>query len=213
MKNIDEYLKRATMRLKEIREASGLKQKDFALMFNVDISSFNRYETGDIKMMPKDLIENICKKYGINPAWLSGFENVSKYQYETIDIPSKPLPILKEFEKGVPILTEKYIEGFEFVPKDFNADYCLRIQDDSMINARIMKGDLVFICRQSDIHSGEIGIVMINETETVLKKVYKFDGSLVLRSENPKIPEMTYDKKEAEKIKIIGKAVCFKSEV
>lgn len=59
-REIDEQLQRATARLKEIRESSGLDQKQFAELFSIEQSTYNRYENGGIKKMPYDFIDAIC---------------------------------------------------------------------------------------------------------------------------------------------------------
>ena len=63
--------------------------------------------------------------------------------------------------------------------------FCLRIHGDSMINARINDGDIVFIKQQSTVENGEIAAVLVNDSAT-LKRVYFVDDTVQLRSENPK---------------------------
>ena len=52
-----------------------------------------------------------------------------------------------------------------------------------MIGARINDGDLVLIRRQSDFENGEIMCINVNG-ETLLKRLFKQNGQIILQSEN-----------------------------
>ena len=203
---------RAAMRLKEIREASGINQKEFAELFGANKTTYNRYESGDIKTMPADLIENVSIKFDINPAWLMGFENVDKYMiHEKANQNVRRLPVLGKIAAGIPILAQEDLLDYEYVPESVKADFCLKVQGDSMIGARILDGDLVYIRQQPEVETGEIAAVLIDGQEATLKRVYLINGSIILRSENPNYPEQVYNKKD--NVTILGKAILFKSEV
>lgn len=172
-------------------------------------SAISRYTNATMK--PKHLtIEAISSKYGINPIWLMGSDDVDKYP-DNIKL-SKQIPILGTIAAGQPILAKQNIEGFEYVPDDVNVDFCLRIKGDSMTGARILDGDIVFIRQQPDVETGEIAAVMI-DGEATLKRVYKINGSVILRPENPNYPEQVYSKKDMKDVSILGKAIRFQSEV
>ncbi|MCD7810387.1 MAG: hypothetical protein LUG91_00825, partial [Ruminococcus sp.] len=58
-------------------------------------------------------------------------------------IKKEKLPILGSIACGKPIMAEEYFEGYVYADAKFHADFCLRAQGDSMINARIYDGDLL----------------------------------------------------------------------
>jgi len=172
-------------------------------------SSISKYNNAE--MTPKQLtIEKIADKYGVNPVWLMG-ANVDKYleREETC----KRIPIVGVIAAGTPILAQENIEGFEHVPENYHADLCLRVKGDSMINARILDGDIVFIRRQPDVENGEIAAVLIDKEEATLKRVFKVNGNVILHAENPNYPDRVFSKKDMKEITILGKAIAFKSEV
>ena len=173
-------------------------------------ASISRYTTGH--MAPKvPTVQAIAEKYGVNPAWLMGTEGTDKYTDKARpDV--KRIPIIGTIAAGVPILAHENIEGYEVVPENASVDFCLRVKGDSMIGARIMDGDLVYIRKQSTVDDGEIAAVIIDD-EATLKRFYKFNGSVLLRSENPNYPEQRYTKKDMKQILILGKAIFFRSEV
>ncbi len=177
---------------------------------NLNPATISRYTTGSIEpKMPT--IQAIAEKYGVNPKWLMGQDGESKYMDRAERV--KKIPIVGTIACGAPIIAQEYIEGVEFVPEDMHVDFCLRVKGDSMIGARILEGDLVYIRQQPVVENGEIAAVLIDGEEATLKRVYRLNGSIILRAENPAYQDRIFNKKEAKAIKIIGKAIMFKSEV
>lgn len=130
-------------------------------------ATISRYTTGEIA--PKiPTVEKIADRYGVNWAWLAGTEGVSKYPEKKQ--PAKKIPIIGTIAAGVPILAQENIDGYEYVPEDLSVDFCLRIKGDSMIGARILDGDLVYIRKQPEVENGEIAAVLI-DGEATLKRV------------------------------------------
>lgn len=173
-------------------------------------ATISRYTTGNIE--PKlPTIQAIAEKYNVNPKWLMGQPGESKY-IDSVER-SKKIPIVGTIACGEPIIAQQYIEGIEYVAEDVNVDFALRVKGDSMIGARILDGDLVYIRQQPDVENGEIAAVLIDNEEATLKRVYKINGNLILRAENPAYPDRIFSKREARAVKILGKAIMFKSVV
>ena len=55
-------------RLKELRKALGLKQREIAEKLDVPVSVVGAWETG--RPVPKPRIYQICNEYGVNRDWL-----------------------------------------------------------------------------------------------------------------------------------------------
>lgn len=175
-------------------------------------ATISRYTNG--QMAPKiPTVQAIADKYGVNPTWLLGTEGASKYAEK--EYPVKKVPILGTIAAGIPLLALEHIDGYEYVPENLSVDFCLRVKGDSMINARILEGDLVYIRKQPEVENGEIAAVLIDNEEATLKRVYRLNGTVILRSENHNYPDRVFTKKEAREmsVSIIGKALVFKSEV
>lgn len=123
------------------------------------------------------------------------------------------VPLLGEIACGDPILAEQNIADRIPVPDSVKgADFALTCKGDSMVNARIFDGDIVYIRQQSDVDDGEIAAVLIGE-EATLKRVYKMPGRLQLRAENPSFPPINLEGEDLESVRILGKAVAFTSAV
>lgn len=67
----------------------------------------------------------------------------------------RTVPLIGSIACGTPILADENIEKEVMLPEDISADFCLRCKGDSMINARIYDGDIVFIRKQPMVENGE----------------------------------------------------------
>lgn len=173
-------------------------------------ATISRYTTGTIS--PKvPTIQAIAEKYGVNPTWLMGVEGADKFA-EISRLAAKKIPIIGTIAAGTPILAQENIERWEIVADDVLVDFCLKVKGDSMVGARIQDGDLVFIRKQPCVENGEIAAVMI-DGEATLKRFYRFNGTVLLRPENPNHQEKVFKKKDMKQITILGKAIFFKSGV
>lgn len=123
---------------------------------------------------------------------------------------TKKIPLLGTIAAGTPILADENIEDYIDLDKEIQADFALRIKGDSMINANIKDGDIVFIHKQSDVDDGDIAAVLIEDSAT-LKRVFKIGGIIQLRAENSKYPPITLNGDKS--VYILGKATYKLSEV
>lgn len=126
----------------------------------------------------------------------------------------KKFPMLGEIACGEPIWAEEDKEHYVMAGMDIQADFCLTAKGDSMINARINDGDIVFIRQQQIVENGEIAAVIIGD-EATLKRWYYYpdDNKLMLVAENPKYPPLMYINEELDTVRCLGKAVYFMSVI
>ena len=141
--------------------------------------------------------------------------NIDVFNYSNIKpIEKKKIPLLGEIACGEPIYANEDRESYIEIGANIRADFCLRAQGDSMIGARILDGDIVFIRQQPMVENGEIAAVLIGDNVT-LKRVY-FEPNMqkmVLNSENPKYQPFVFVGEELSQVKILGKAVAFESDI
>lgn len=135
----------------------------------------------------------------------------SDNKYYSDNNQDKRIPVLGTISAGNPIIAQENIIGHEYTSD--NCDFCLRVKGDSMINARIHDGDIVYIRKQPDVENGEIAAVIIDGEEATLKRVYKLNGNVILHPENPTYKDMIFSKKDFKQVRIIGKVKYVKAEV
>ena len=135
-----------------------------------------------------------------------GDDNVSTISNVTpLDFTS--VPIVGTIACGTPILAQQNIEGKANIAGNIKADFALNIKGDSMDNAEIHNGDIVFIRQQEEVEDGEIAAVLIDE-EATLKRFYRHGRAIELRPENPKYRSMIFTEDNCDSFKILGKAVA-----
>lgn len=115
------------------------------------------------------------------------------------------IPLIGKIAAGTPIFADQNIEDYFTIDSRINADFCLRIQGDSMIDAGIKNNDIVFIRQQPTLEVGEIGAIQIGE-EATLKRFYRTNDSIILQPANSNYLPQIYT--EENDIKILGKLVA-----
>ncbi len=208
-------------RIKKLRISKDVSQKALADKIRISKQTLYKYENDIITNIPSDKIEAIAVVLGVTPAYIMGWdniinENIDLYSISNIEpLPKmKKVPLLGTIACGEPILAEENIEDYINMPEDTKGTFALRCKGDSMINARIFDGDIVYIKEEQQVNNGEIAAVLI-ENEATLKRVYYYPekNMLILKAENSKYDDFVYTDDELNNIKIMGKAVGFYSRV
>ena len=141
--------------------------------------------------------------------------NEEEKKEEVYSIPGVIIPE-QTTESGVKIHSELPKENsILYETKDTEkADCCLKMPDDSMINARIHEGDIVFVHKQDTVNNGEIAAIILNDTASLKRFYYYKDKKfIVLRHDNPKYEDIILTEDGFDTIQIIGKAIAFQSKI
>ena len=131
-----------------------------------------------------------------------------------LPITAQRVPLLGGIHAGEPTYAEEDFDGYAVLGSAVRCDFALRVVGDSMINARIYDGDIVFIRKQDTVENGEIAAVLIDD-ETTLKRVRFLAGGMTMFCpENPKYePIVVGGAGETRSVRILGKAVAFQGDV
>lgn len=207
--------------IKNRREELGMTQDELAEKTGYKSrSSINKIEKG-CNDLPRIKIEQFSRALEVSPAFFLGdnsqditLEELCEKYGNIRPVHMKRFPLLGEIACGEPIFADEDKESFVMADMDIAADFCLRAKGDSMINARIYDGDLVFIREMPMVDNGDIAAVIIDD-EATLKKVYYYPekGRLVLYPENPAYEPFIFTGEELNSIRILGKAVYFMSSL
>jgi len=101
-------------------------------------------------------------------------------------------PLVGSVACGNPILAEQNIESNYQLPTAIFGNsqlYALRAKGDSMINAGIFDGDLIFYRPTNDADDGEIVVALIEDSATV-KRLHKKKDYIILHPENTKYKDI-----------------------
>ncbi len=204
-------------RLRSGLDIRNMTQTELANRSGISKSSISRYIKGDWEGKQGAVYE-LAKALYVNEAWLMGYDVPMERESEQagggIFIPPgfQPLPrthkvpIVGRIACGQPITAEENIEDYADVPEGKRVDFCLMCEGDSMIDAGIDDGDVVYIRKQPDVENGQIAAVRIGD-EATLKRIYKYPDRIVLQPENRSYPPFTYVGEEMNQVSIEGKAI------
>lgn len=197
-------------RLRTARKEKRLTQKELAAKINAAHNSISNWEN-DQNMPDPDTIQNLCWALDVQPNYF--FSVDTPLPSNILSMPEmRRIPLIGSIACGAPILAEEHIEDYVDLPRHVKADFSLTCKGDSMINARIFDGDIVYIRQQETVENGEIAAVLIG-TEATLKRVRLFDDHIVLEPENPMYKPLVYWNEEMNTVRILGKAVAFTSAI
>ena len=189
----------------DLLRLSNLKKSTFYNIFD---------EKTDDNNLNLDTVKQLAKALNISIDYLIDEEDTSYLPKNIIPVKKIKVPVLGSIACGKPIFADEHLECYVDSINDTHSDFALWAKGDSMINARINDGDLVFVRQQEQVENGEIAVVLIND-EATLKRVFYDEkkATLTLVAENPKYPPFIYQGEELENIRIIGKAVAFQSYI
>ena len=197
-------------RLAVVMAEKNIKAAELSRLTGISKPRLSQYKNG-VYVPKADAICAMARALGVSEAYLLG----------TTDIPEarsggkyKVLPVIGKIAFGNPVFASEEDGGAVYTDADTDADFCLIARGDSMKDARINNGDTVFVKKADSVNNGEIAAIIIGD-EATLKRVYFYPESakLMLISENSNYEPMVLSGAELEKIRIIGKAVAFKSEI
>lgn len=211
-------------RIKALIEKSGKSYVELEKLTGVKKSSLQRYASGATTKIPLDVIEKLAVAFNVSQEYIMGWEEKRGETTDTRPLPSNIMPMPKMVKKpllgtiacGTPILAVENIEENVDVPEGIQCDFVLRCKGDSMIDARIFDGDLVYLRQQEEVENGQIAAILIDdgcESEATLKRVYLEDDRITLVPANLSYQPLVYVREEMNRVRIIGKAVAFTSMV
>ena len=121
------------------------------------------------------------------------------------------VPLVGRIACGTPILAEENIEDYVELPGHVRADYALLCKGESMINAGIRDGDVVYIRQQAEVANGQIAAVMVDGGDATLKRFYLSENqnTVTLVAENPAVPPLTFTGEDINRQRVLGLAVAY----
>jgi repressor LexA len=210
-------------RLKEALEIRNISAAELSRKLGINEGTMSQYKAG--KYEPKQRrLQEISQILSVSIPWLMGADVPMEDNQSSINLlgikniipmpKMKKVPLIGTIACGEPILAQENIEDYVNMPANLDCTFALRCKGDSMINARILDGDIAFIREQPEVENGEIAAVMI-DNEATLKRVYYYPekSMLILKPENTAYQDFIYINEELNNIKILGKAIAFLSSV
>ncbi len=168
-------------------------------------TTIQKWEDGtSIPSMP--VIGRIAEHYHV-PLDVFCNENLSE-----IMVPQKKVPVVGTVKTGYGLLAYQNISGYEYVPESETGSgiyFYLDVVGDSMKNARILEGDRVYCRQQSTLENGDIGVILLENEEVTLKRVFFKKNKMILKPENETMAPIEFSDEEIQQkgIQILGKLI------
>lgn len=134
--------------IKLLREKHNLTQEDLADIARVSSKAVSTWETG--RNEPRmGVIQKIADHFGIQKSDIIEDKQTRQgniYEFDNIyPIQTQKIRMIGEIACGEPIFANEDFDSYVECGADIRADFCLKANGDSMVNARIHDGDIVFI--------------------------------------------------------------------
>lgn len=192
------------------RRKRNLSQRRLSLLTGISNTEIKRIEDGTRKNPSPRVLKLLSEALGLSyddlmkaAGYLPGFVPANEVQR------TKAVPVLGFIRAGNPLYVAEQVQGWVQVPEEWIDGECffLQVKGDSMINARIQEGDLVLVRRQSCADSGDIAVVMVDDEEATIKRVFYTNDSIILHPENPKYKPVVFSGAEKGRVKVLGKVL------
>ena len=105
------------------------------------------------------------------------------------------IPVVGRVAAGAPILAQQNIDSYFPLPVEYTPNaqsFILKVKGDSMINAGIFDGDMIFVEQCNTARNGDIVVALVDDSATV-KTFYKENGHIRLQPENDDMEPFIFD--------------------
>lgn len=201
--------------IRELRQRKGLSQEELGKLVGVKRAAINKYETGLVVNLRRDMIQKLANALNTTPTVIMGWEDEDG---NALNLPSNieemppmsKVPLVGQIACGTPILAEENITDYIDLPAHIRADYALTCKGESMIGAGIQDGDVVYIRQQPEVENGQIAAVIVNDdSEATLKRFYRIGDTVTLTPANPTVEPLVFVGDDINKIRIVGLAAAY----
>ena len=202
------------------RQELGYTLEELGKLVGVGKSTVRKWENGMIENMGRDKIAMLAKALNLSPMVLLDMEDFLpavdlKANFSDMHpITTQKIPVLGEIRCGEPTFAQEERLLYVMVGAEVKADFALICRGDSMIDARINDGDIVFIRKQDIVNNGEIAAVIIDDEATLKRFYYYRDKNLIiLKPANSAYEDIILTGEQLDHVRVLGKAVAFQSDV
>lgn len=192
--------------LNEFKRQNNVTNLTIAKETGVSPATVSRWCSGQIKHISPDTMERLSALLKTD---VESLVQALHFQLEK--------PVLGTVRAGYGLLAEENLDGYLSVSQeDFDrGDYFLRVVGDSMRDAHILDGDLLYVRQCDDVPSGAIAVVLIGGEEVSVKKLIKKDSLWILQAANPAVDARVFTLKEVAElpVKVIGQALYSRTDL
>lgn len=161
----------------------GIKRNDICEVLGIKYTTFTDWVKG--RSYPRiDSIEKIANYFGIEKSDLIEEHIVDD------NLGNKNSSLFYNVQ-AIPFLDDTYDEDkpkfkeYFFIDKSINADFCMRIPDNTLMTSAVLKGNIVFIKKKFDfINGGIYAIQMKSDKKVTFRRIYKNNDMTIISDGN-----------------------------
>lgn len=201
-------------RIRSRREELRMSQEELATRLGYKSrSTIAKIESGENDLTQSKIVA-FAEALSTTARWLLDYDDSDTTLPPGAHHPQfKKVPMLGYAAAGQPLEDLNQDTPYYDVDNKYDVDFCITIRGDSMINAGINDGDIIFIKSMPEVPNGKIACVEIDNEKVCLKRFYKSADGIMLVSENPKYPPIQLNRFNCQSVKILGLAVLRQSEI
>lgn len=201
-------------RIRSRREELRMSQEELATRLGYKSrSTIAKIESGENDLTQSKIVA-FAEALSTTARWLLDYDDSDTTLPPGAHHPQfKKVPMLGYAAAGQPLEDLNQDTPYYDVDNKYDVDFCITIRGDSMINAGINDGDIIFIKSMPEVPNGRIACVEIDNEKVCLKRFYKSADGIMLVSENPKYPPIQLNRFNCQSVKILGLAVLRQSEI
>lgn len=201
-------------RIRLRREELRMSQEELATRLGYKSrSTIAKIESGENDLTQSKIVA-FAKALSTTARWLLDYDDSDTTLPPGAHRPQfKKVPMLGYAAAGQPLEDLNQDTPYYDVDDKYDVDFCITVRGDSMINAGINDGDIVFIRSMPEVPNGKVACVEIDNEKVCLKRFYKSADGIMLVSENPKYPPIQLNRFNCQSVKILGLAVLRQSEI
>ena len=212
-------------RIKRLRQALGLTQKEFASRIGITYEMLGLYERGKYEPSEK-VLKLISSTFGVSYEWLKEGKGEMWGRKDKALLEGAGARLREFAERLFRIpLVEGAGAGFPKNPADIEVvgyilvgketlqkggRFAVQVRGDSM-EPTLRDGDYVvfrsYVGDGLDIPNGKVVVVRNIAGELIVKRLVRINGLVLLTSDNPKYPPIPPERAQEEELRIVGVAV------
>lgn len=215
---INESVIRKTFQKNLIRlfETTGKMKKDLADYVGVSANTVTSWCAGQ-KVPRMDKLDMICSFFHVDRSDLLQSKTETPQNLDTMDVIK--IPVLGRVVAGDPQEAIQEADEFMYIPSMNHRrpeDYfALRVYGESM-EPNLLDGDIAIVHIQPDIESGQIAVVLIDNQDATVKRVFIAPDGITLVADNPSVFHPRFFSNEdchVLPVQILGQVVSIQREM
>jgi repressor LexA len=194
----------------------GYKKKHLCDLLGVRPSYFTDCRSKNLNI-PDDVLKSAARILGTSVEYLTGETNDPDFRLSSIGMKTIPYnnegarPVYGHASAGLGVLAEQEILGYETVSPEYDREdfFWLQVDGDSM-SPIISDHDLVLVEKDAPLESNTIMVVIVDDDDGFVKKVYIDEDTITLSSYNPEYRPMVFGGSDIARLRFIGRVVELK---